>query len=223
MARTKRTVRDLNESQVTEAYARLSNCYDIVFDKIFDGGRKKILDLLPPPRQKTRVLEVGIGTGLSLDLYPPGWEVVGIDFSEEMLRRAHDKIRKKTRSNVRLLHMDAARIGFRTAAFDAVVAAYVISATPDPLGVLSEMRRVCKPAGTLVFLNHFVSDDPLIAGIERKISRWCVRWGFRTDLELAPLLRDARLHPRTIKRVNALGLWRLVACSNDESAHPTQL
>lgn len=197
---------------VESAYARLSRHYDLLFERVFNGGRKRMFRDIPA-RPRARVLEVGVGTGLSLPLYSRDARVVGIDFSPAMLRFAAERIRRDRLRNVALARMDATRLVFPDETFDAVIAAYVISATPDPERVIGEMWRVCKTGGRILFLNHFLSDNRVVAGVERRISRWMGPLGFRTDLDLWNLLERTGMRPDRIDRVNLLGMWRLVVCT----------
>lgn len=204
--------RTLDHDAVGEAYAKMSAYYDLVFEKVFDGGRQKLFESLSPDRP-LRILEVGVGTGLSFPYYASRWRVVGVDFSAAMLARAAARLTAAPpAAPVSLLRMDAGRMAFRDDVFDAAIAAYVISATPDPLAVLLEMKRVVVPGGKILLLNHFLTENRAVAWMERKISPWCVPMGWRTDLEMRPLLEQARLAPRRIQKVNIFRYWRLVEC-----------
>lgn len=202
----------LDRESVGEAYHRLSDFYDILFYRIFDGGRKQLFRRLPAA-ERIDLLEVGIGTGLSIPYYAPAWRVTGVDFSPSMLRKAVERRRElAAERQVRLLQMDATHMAFRDGSFDAAIAVYVISATPDPLKVLHEMKRVVRPGGTLLLLNHFLSESRTVARVERRISPWCAPVGFRTDLALDPLLAAAGLTARSKRKLNLGRLWTLVEC-----------
>jgi phosphatidylethanolamine/phosphatidyl-N-methylethanolamine N-methyltransferase len=135
----------LEKRQVKRAYKIYAPAYDFVFDWIFHPGREQAIRLLDLQR-RDHVLEVGIGTGLNLPLYPGHCRITGIDLSEEMLEKAQDKVVELALSSVTLKAMDATVMDFGDSEFDAAVATYTISAVPDPVGVLREMRRVVKPA-----------------------------------------------------------------------------
>ena len=203
----------LEKRQVKRAYALYSPVYDLLFDWIFHPGRQaavKFLDIQPGDR----ILEVGIGTGLNLSLYPPDCELVGIDISERVLEKAQAKIEELGLSNVTLKVMDAGATDFADNEFDRALATYVISAVPDPVGVLREMRRVVKAGGTLVILNHFRSEKVLVGDLEDLLAPVCTRLGWRSNLALEPLLREVGLTPDLITKVNLFNGWRLIRCVN---------
>jgi phosphatidylethanolamine/phosphatidyl-N-methylethanolamine N-methyltransferase len=160
----------------------------------------------------SRILEVGVGTGINASLYPSNCEVVGIDFSASMLEKARDRLLRKGIRNMRLLQMDAADLKFPDDAFDIVYAPYLISVVPDPIKVASEMRRVCRPGGRIIFLNHFRSPNPLLSRAERLISPLTVHIGFKADLDLPAFLAQADLQPVSIEKVNVPRIWSLVTC-----------
>jgi phosphatidylethanolamine/phosphatidyl-N-methylethanolamine N-methyltransferase len=110
------------------------------------------------------------------------------------------------------MEMDAAALTFADATFDIVYAPYLISVVPDPVAVAREMRRVCKPGGRIVVLNHFKSDNPVLSRIERAISPMTVHIGFKSDLDLHGFLHQAELTPISIQKVNLPPMWSLVTC-----------
>ena len=203
----------LEERQVRRAYDFYSPVYDFLFKKIFEPGRIAAVRMLGQPAPG-RVLEVGIGTGLNLPFYAPGIDLVGIDLSEAMLRKAQEKVDSLRMSRVILKVMDAASLDFGEDEFDATLATYVISAVPDPVAVLREMRRVTKPGGTIVMLNHFRSQNPVMRRIEDALAPVCAHLGWKTNLALRPLLETVGLTPEVTRRVNLLRGWHLVKCVN---------
>ena len=198
---------------INRAYAVLSPVYDFLFDKIFYPGRVAAIDLLEI-QPGNRVLEVGVGTGLNLPLYSRDCNVTGIDISKEMLRKAEERVLTLGMVNTKLMVMDGSKLDFPDDSFDRVIATYVISAVPDPVKTLLEMRRVCKPSGHLVILNHFKSENPVIGMFEKLLAPVCTKIGFNTELKLMPLLERVALSPDQMHRVNLMNGWRLVRCIN---------
>jgi phosphatidylethanolamine/phosphatidyl-N-methylethanolamine N-methyltransferase len=204
------------DGRVTERlYAQCASFYDQLCGPIFHAGRREAMRELPL-RPGHEILEIGIGTGLTAPLYPPDCKVTGIDVSEPMLREAIKQIDATARRNIQLLHMDAAKLAFPDESFDVVYAAYVISVVPDPLAVLREMRRVCRVGGEIVLLNHFLSDIPILAKLERLISPLATaRLGFRTDLDAQRLLARTPLRPVSMRKVNRPRIWTLIRCRRE--------
>ena len=156
-----------------------------------------------------------MGTGINASLYPRDCAVTGIDLSSSMLEKARERVARKGIWNVRLLEMDAADVKFAENTFDIVYAPYLISVVPDPVVVAREMRRVCRPGGRIVILNHFRSPNPLLASLERAISPFTVHIGFKSDLDLPAFLAQADLKPVSIEKVNVPRIWSLVTCIKD--------
>jgi phosphatidylethanolamine/phosphatidyl-N-methylethanolamine N-methyltransferase len=151
-----------------------------------------------------------VGTGINLSLYPTDCQVTGIDFSSSMLEKARDRVARKDIRRVRLLQMDAADLKFADDSFDIVYAPYLISVVPDPVKVAQEMRRVCRPGGRIIFLNHFLSPNPVLSRLERAISPLTIHIGFKSDLDLPAFLAQADLQPVSIEKVNVPKIWSLV-------------
>ena len=196
---------------VANVYEKLASVYDIVFGPVLHPGRVDAIQRMGI-RTGDRVLEVGVGTGINAALYPRDCSVTGIDLSSSMLEKAHDRIARKGVRNVRLMQMDAASLKFADDTFDIVYAPYVISVVPDPITVTREMRRVCRPGGRIVILNHFLSRNSFVARIERVISPATVHVGFKSDLDLPAFLAQAELKPISIEKVNVPRIWSLVTC-----------
>ncbi|HLF50632.1 MAG TPA: methyltransferase domain-containing protein [Methylomirabilota bacterium] len=203
----------LEKRQVKRAYKLYAPAYDFVFDWIFHSGREAAIQLLDV-RPGEHILEVGIGTGLNLPLYPLHCRITGIDLSEEMLEKAQEKVVELELGNVTLKTMDATVMDFGDSEFDAAVATYTISAVPDPVGVLREMRRVVKPGGNIVLLNHFRSRRKVMGRLEDLVAPVCTRLGWKSNLPLEPLLEQVGLIPEISTQVNLFKFWRLIKCVN---------
>jgi phosphatidylethanolamine/phosphatidyl-N-methylethanolamine N-methyltransferase len=199
---------------VARVYEKLASVYDIAFGPALHPGRVHALQRMGI-RPGDRILEVGVGTGINASLYPRDCGVIGIDLSGSMLEKARERVARKHIRNVRLLEMDAADLKFADGTFDIVYAPYLISVVPDPVAVAREMRRVCRPGGRIVVLNHFRSANPLLAWIERVISPFTVHIGFKSDLDLPAFLTQAELKPISIEKVNTPRIWSLVMCVKD--------
>jgi len=199
---------------VARVYENLASVYDFTFGPTLHAGRLQAIQRMGIS-SGDRILEVGVGTGINADLYPRDCAVTGIDLSSSMLEKARERVARKELRNVRLIEMDAADLKFGDGSFDIVYAPYLISVVPDPIKVALEMRRVCRVGGTIIFLNHFRSRNPLLAWIERAISPATVHIGFKSDLDLPAFLAQADLKPVSIQKVNVPRIWSLVTCIKD--------
>jgi phosphatidylethanolamine/phosphatidyl-N-methylethanolamine N-methyltransferase len=199
------------ENDFVEAvYDKLAKVYDFTFGPTLHPGRLQAIQRMDIQAGE-RVLEVGVGTGINLSLYPRDCAITGIDFSSSMLEKARERAaRKDVPHSVRLVQMDAADLKFADGAFDIVYAPYLISVVPDPIKVAQEMRRVCRPGGRIIFLNHFLSPNPILSRIERLISPMTIHIGFKADLDLPAFLAQADLQPISIEKVNFPRIWSLV-------------
>jgi phosphatidylethanolamine/phosphatidyl-N-methylethanolamine N-methyltransferase len=196
---------------VTKVYENIAWMYDFTFGPTLHAGRIQSIQRMGI-KAGDRVLEVGVGTGINASLYPPDCVVTGIDLSEPMLEKARERVLRKGLSNIRLLAMDAADLKFPDSSFDIVYAPYVISVVPDPVAVVREMRRVCRPGGRMVILNHFRGTNRLGAWLDRVISPLTVHIGFKSDLDLPAFLAQAELKPVSIEKVNVPRIWSLITC-----------
>jgi phosphatidylethanolamine/phosphatidyl-N-methylethanolamine N-methyltransferase len=203
----------LEKRQVERAYELYAPVYDFIFDWIFAPGREAAIRHLTLAENDS-VLEVGIGTGLNLPLYPPTCRLTGIDLSQEMLDKAVERVQTLAMPNVTLKVMDATSLDFADNEFDKALATYTISAVPDPVAVLREMRRVVKPGGFIVLLNHFRSERRVAGRIEDLLAPVCTRLGWKSNLAMTPLLKQVGLAPELVVKVNMFNGWRLVKCVN---------
>jgi len=199
----------VDSRRVVRVYATLAWVYDAAFDWALGPGRRRAVARLPI-RPGDRVLEVGVGTGLSLPHYPPGCRITGIDISEPMLEQAHERAEGLGRRDVSLRLMDARELAFSSGSFDHVLAPYVISVVPEPGRVMSEIHRVCKPGGTVIVVNHFHGSAAPLRAVERVLTP-ATQWiGFRMDLPLEVVTRYPGFEVLAVERVNLFRLWRLI-------------
>jgi phosphatidylethanolamine/phosphatidyl-N-methylethanolamine N-methyltransferase len=207
------SVISLETSFVEGVYGKMASVYDLFFGLPLHHGRAKAIRRMAI-KPDDQILEVGVGTGIGLPLYPRRCSVTAIDLSDGMLERARMRVEQYNLRSVRLIRMDATRLKFPDNSFDIVYAPYFISCVPDPLAVTREMRRVCKPGGRLMFLNHFLSDNTIGSKLERAIAPLTVHLGFKSDFDLPAFLAQTGLRAASIEKVNVPRIWSLVICDN---------
>jgi phosphatidylethanolamine/phosphatidyl-N-methylethanolamine N-methyltransferase len=171
---------ELDNGMVARAYDRWAPVYDMVFGPVFERGRKAAITAAE--HIGGRILEVGVGTGISLPDYSRDNRIVGIDISEMMLRKARERVAELSLTNVEQLSvMDALDLEFPDGSFDVVMAQYVVTACPDPEGALDEFARVLKPGGEIVLLSRVGAE----AGLRRTLEHWFApaarKLGWRTE------------------------------------------
>jgi phosphatidylethanolamine/phosphatidyl-N-methylethanolamine N-methyltransferase len=198
---------------IEAVYDSYAGVYDLIFGKVFQSGRERapiLLKLFPG----ARLLEVGVGTGLSLPYFARSVDLTGIDLSHKMLQRARRRVDALGFKNIQLMKMDATVLEFPDNSFDRVLASYFISTVPDPVCVIRELKRVCRPDGYLVFLNHFHGDNSLVRCFESILSPVFYRIGFKTDLDLPGLMESTGLEIDRLEKIDFLGYWKAVRCAN---------
>jgi phosphatidylethanolamine/phosphatidyl-N-methylethanolamine N-methyltransferase len=185
---------DLDRDTVAKAYARWAPVYDLVFGSVFERGRRA--SIAAAERIGGRILEVGVGTGISLPDYARSNRLVGVDISEPMLRKAQEKVREQKLDNVDALAvMDAQKLAFPDAFFDVIVAQYVITTVPDPERTLDEFVRVLKPGGEIVLVNHIGAEGGLRRAFEQGFAPIARRLGWRPEFPWERLQRWVDRHP----------------------------
>jgi len=190
---------------VQTSYARWAPVYDKTFGVITNVGRRHAVEYIN--RRPGKVLEVGVGTGLSLEHYRPETQVTGIDFSEDMLRKARDKVDAMALSHVKeLRQMDARTLEFPDNQFDTVVAMHVLSVVPEPERVMAEIARVCKPGGRVVITNHFQRKQGMLATLERVCAPLANTIGWHSDFEIETVLQENTLTLDEQKPLPPLGM-----------------
>ncbi len=185
---------EIDIGTVARAYARWAPFYDLVFGAVFDAGRKASIEAAE--RIGGRILEVGIGTGISLTDYSQANRVVGIDYCEPMLRKAHARVAAHDLGHVEALAvMDAQQLAFADAFFDVVVAQYVITTVPDPERALDEIARVTRPGGEIILVNHLGAEAGLRRAFEQGFAPIARRLGWRPEFRWERLAQWAAGHP----------------------------
>jgi phosphatidylethanolamine/phosphatidyl-N-methylethanolamine N-methyltransferase len=194
---------------VEGVYEKLASVYDLTFGPALHPGRLFAIERMGI-QLGDKVLEVGVGTGINTSLYPRTCHVTGVDFSAPMLEKARRRVAREGLRNVRLLEMDAANLTFPDDAFDIVYAPYLMNVVSDPVRVVGEMRRVCRPGGKIILLNHFRSQGAILSRFERAISPLTVHIGFKSDFDLPGFLAQAEMRPVSVEKVSFPRLWSLV-------------
>lgn len=207
-------LRAMDLAGIKDTYRNYAGWYDVIFGATLEPGRRAAIAAVNT-RPGQRILEVGVGTGLSLAAYRKDAEIVGIDLSREMLEQARRRVERLGLAQVReLLEMDGERMAFADHSFDVVMGMYVVGVTPNPARLMSEMRRVCKPGGDIVVINHFASQHPLVRPIEEALSPLSMRIGFRPNMELDEVTALAGMEPVEVRNINLFGLAKLLRFRN---------
>ncbi len=184
---------EIDKATIAKAYARWAPVYDLVFGKVFDAGRKAAI--VAAEKIGGRILEVGVGTGISLPDYSRANRLCAVDYSEPMLRKAQERVVEQKLTHVEAVAvMDAARLGFADNSFDVVVAQYVITAVPDPEATLDDFVRVLKPGGEIVLVNHIGAEDGFRRIFELGFAPIARRLGWRPEFPWGRLTSWAAKH-----------------------------
>ena len=173
-------------------------------------------------RPQERVLDVGVGTGLALPSYPSHVRLTGIDLSEGMLRRARRRMHQNSMTWVNLALANALELPFETDTFDHVLLSHVITVVSDPVKLIEETRRVAKPGGQIVIINHFRSSNRLVAMIERLMCPFCQHLGWRSDLCLQELISETGLEVDFRYKLDQVDLFQTVFITNRCASPPAR-
>ncbi len=214
LAAQRRRPATLDADAVRSAYRRWASVYDTLFGGVSAPGRRRAVAAVNalPGRE---VLEVGVGTGLALPHYTMQKRVTGIDLSADMLALAHARVEREMLANVvALQEVDAEATGFDDGQFDVAVAMFVASVVPDPRRLLAEMRRVVRPGGTLLFVNHFAATKGPRLAVERAMAPAGRALGWHPDFKTEALLPPEDLARATSTPVPPFGLFTLVCLPN---------
>jgi phosphatidylethanolamine/phosphatidyl-N-methylethanolamine N-methyltransferase len=212
---------ELDSDTIAKAYAGWAPVYDLVFGAVFAAGRKA--SIAAAEQIGGRILDVGVGTGISLVDYSPRNRIVGVDYCEPMLRKAQQRVARHGLSHIDALAvMDAQQLGFPNAAFDVVVAQFVITAVPDPEATLDEFVRVTKPGGEIILVNHLGAE----AGLQRDFEHWFAplarRLGWRPEFKWGRLAqwaeRNGGVHVIERRSLPPFGLFSVIRFGRSEAA-----
>lgn len=205
-------MQSISPQNIKNTYRRYAPLYDYIFGAVLEPGRKALAEEASA-QSPNAILEVGVGTGLTLPLYPLQARLVGIDLSREMLAHAHEKALQLESREISLHEMNAEDMSFADGSFDCVTLPYVLSVTPNPDRLISELRRVCKKNGTIIILNHF-SGSRIWWLLERGVKSIAERVGFRSDFRFEEQILTHGWTVESVRSVNLMGLSKLVVIRN---------
>ncbi|HWP60494.1 MAG TPA: class I SAM-dependent methyltransferase [Candidatus Acidoferrales bacterium] len=206
-----------HESRIYSDYAPL---YDKIFGKLFSDRLRQVIEALHIPRA-AQVLELGVGTGTSFPAYPPHCKVIGVDLAPDMLAQAREKIVKNGWKHLHVMDMDALNLAFCDDSFDYVMAFHTVTVVPDPVRMLSEAKRVCRPGGKIVIVNHFTTDLPVVGALTEALDPITRRLGWRTNLRLKPFLEAIDLRIEKVYKLSKLSLYTVVVGTNLKNGRPS--
>ena len=206
------------EAHESKLYSNLAPLYDKTFGKIFFARLRSVIEALNIPRG-ARVLEVGAGTGISFPAYPRHCEVTGIDLAPDMLARAQEKILENEWAHIKVKEMNALDLKFSDNCFDYVMAFHVVTVVPDPIRMIQEAKRVCKPGGKIVIVNHFTSTSPLLGCLTEALAPVTRRLGWRTKPWLKPFIEEADMKIDEIYKLSKLSLHTVLVGTNEKNGH----
>jgi len=207
----------MQEATTRSIYDFHSFFYDATFGRLVRRRIERAISHMDV-REGDLVLDVGIGTGVSLNYYGRRGTIVGVDLSGGMLREALKKVRQRNLSNVHLFQADALHMPFADDTFDHVFISHVISVVSDPCQLVREAQRVAKPGARIVIVNHFQSTNRLVAMVEKWLCPLCTKLGWRSDLALSDLVRRTGVEVEYRYKLEHLDLWETVVIVNNKSA-----
>ncbi len=204
----------MDADAVRNAYRRWAGFYDFGFGMVSRWARRAAVAAVNAA-PGAHVLEVGVGTGLALPLYSPEKRVTGIDLSSDMLAQARLRVAETSLRNIdALLEMDAQATSFADGQFDVSVAMFVASVVPNPRALVAELKRVTRPGGTILFVNHFAAERGPVWWVERAMAPASSLLGWHPDFHLNHMFADTDLKSATIKGMRPMSLFRLIQLQN---------
>jgi phosphatidylethanolamine/phosphatidyl-N-methylethanolamine N-methyltransferase len=204
----------MDVAAVRRAYARWAPVYDVTFGRIAEAGRNRTVEHIN--QYEGRVLEVGVGTGMSLPHYKRRLKITGIDLSPEMLKKARRRVVRDRLDHVEaVLEMDASDMNFPDNSFDIVVAMYVLTVVPDPIKVMRELERVCRPGGQVIVVNHFSQNHGVRGVVEKAMGRFGEALGWRPEFPVETLMVCDRLKLVESQPMRPFGLFTVMRFVKD--------
>ncbi|GAB6975402.1 class I SAM-dependent methyltransferase [Prevotella falsenii] len=203
-----------NESKVIKCYKRYAPLYDLLFGRVFQQGRRAIIKEMKGIGTKD-VLEVGVGTGLMLPMYPQDVTVTGVDISKEMLDKAQEKVDSSRTAAVSLMQVNGEQLPFPDNHFTCITLPYTYSVTPDPIKLIKEVRRVCKKDGFIIIANHFSGVHSPWAMFEKIVSPFATKIGFQSEFSYQTYVENLNWNVVKSYSCNLFGLSRIVVVKND--------
>lgn len=203
---------EISKKHIQSTYKAYAPLYDLIFGAILEPGRKALAQEVKNINPE-KILEIGVGTGILLDKYPKKSLITGIDISEEMLSIAQKKVNLLSGTKIELINMDAENLAFENNSFDCVVLPYVLSVTPHPEILITEIRRVCKKDGVIIIINHF-SGSKFWWLLESLVKNFAKKIGFRSEFSYADHVLAHDWNVIKSYSVNLFGLSKLVMIKN---------
>lgn len=200
----------------SKLYSEFTQLYDLVFARFFYPRIATVIRALKIP-SGAKVLELGVGTGLALEAYPRHCSVLGVDLAPDMLEHAQERIDRNGWRHINVQEMDAMDLALPDDSFDYVMAFHVVSVVPDAARMMREAQRVCKPGGQIVVINHFRSQQRLLAAVDRRMEPITRRWGWHT-LDRAEVFDGLELDLERIYKTSKRSLFTIVVARNDKAA-----
>jgi phosphatidylethanolamine/phosphatidyl-N-methylethanolamine N-methyltransferase len=207
----------MQEASTKKIYDVHSLFYDATFGRLV---KRRVANAVAHMNigDEDKVLDLGIGTGCSLNYYPNKGRIIGIDLSSGMLRECRKKIRERGLDHATVFQADAMRLPFADDTFDHIFISHVISVVSDPCRLVIEAQRVAKQGARIIILNHFQSSNRLVAMVESFLSPLCTKLGWRSDLALTELIRRTNLEIDYRFQLRSIDLWETVVVTNNKSA-----
>ncbi len=202
----------IEEAHVRQSYRRYAPVYDLLFGLSLSQGRKALGEKTAA-LNPAHILEVGVGTGLTLSFYPTTARITGIDLSEDMLNIARNRVSSHDVQRISLAVMNGESMGFPDGCFDCVTLPYVLSVTPEPARLIQEVRRVCAPGGSILVINHF-SGQTRFRAVEKLLAPMAAWLGFRSEFDMERHIHAHHWKVLSVEKANLFALSRIIHIRN---------